>query len=154
MPKATARRASDISDGAEGSNAVPAEPPWRCAQPPETPAHVIELFDNATQEQAAWSSRLAPLVTNLQGVLQIVGAQRFCQMIDRVANPYDWSLASEVAAGLARGSTLHVVQDAEIAAPIEASAIATDSFGVLVVVAPLGNSAGISWPRDASRLAG
>lgn len=71
------------------------------------------------QESAAWSQRLAPLVTNIQGVLATVGAQRFCQMIDRVANPNDWSLASEVSGGLARGARLEVVQDGEIAAAIE-----------------------------------
>ena len=54
----------------------------------------------------AWSQRLAPLVTTMQGVLSTVGAARFCQMVDRVANPNDWSLASEVSAGLARGARL------------------------------------------------
>ena len=97
------------------------------------------------QEQAAWSQRLAPLVTNLQGVLSTVGAQRFCQMIDRVANPNDWSLASEVSVGLAGGARLEVVQDAEIAAAIEASAIATANTGAhvrLTAVAVDQNSVG------------
>ena len=49
------------------------------------------------QESAAWSSRLAPLVTNLSGVLATVGPTKFAQMIDGVANPNDWSLASIVA---------------------------------------------------------
>jgi hypothetical protein len=49
---------------------------------------------------------LWPLVTTMQGVLSTVGAARFCQMVDRVANPNDWSLASEVSAGLARGARL------------------------------------------------
>ena len=46
---------------------------------------------------------VAPLVTNLQGVLSTSGRSGFCQMIDRVANPNDWSLASEVSVGLAGG---------------------------------------------------
>ena len=143
------------SYAAAGAGAKPASPSPAAAAAAQSPEALLSMLQSATagaegvgvlgtsagyatgyvlrpQEQAAWSSRLAPLVTNLQGVLQIVGAQRFCQMIDRVANPYDWSLASEVAAGLARGSTLHVVQDAEIAAPIEASAIATANTGAQV----------------------
>ena len=84
------------------------------------------------QESAAWAQRLAPLVTNLQGVLSTVGPQKFCQMMDRVANPNDWSLVSEVSAGLQRGARLEVVQDSEIAAAIEASAVAVANTGAQV----------------------
>ena len=84
------------------------------------------------QESAAWSSRLAPLVTNLSGVLATVGPTKFAQMIDGVANPNDWSLASIVAPDVARGARFEVVQDVEIAAAIEASAIATNNTGAQV----------------------
>ena len=84
------------------------------------------------QESAAWAQRLAPLVTNLQGVLSTVGPQKFCQMMDRVASPNDWSLVSEVSAGLQKGARLEVVQDSEIAAAIEASAVAVANTGAQV----------------------
>ena len=52
--------------------------------------------------------------------------------MDRVANPNDWSLVSEVSAGLQKGARLEVVQDSEIAAAIEASAVAVANTGAQV----------------------
>jgi hypothetical protein len=84
------------------------------------------------QEQAAWTLRLAPLVQNLRDVLSSVGALRFCQMIDGVANPHDWSLAIECQPNLARGATLEMVQDQTICAQIEANAVAASNTGAQV----------------------
>jgi hypothetical protein len=97
-----------------------------------TSASVASGYVLRPQEQAAWSQRLAPLVTNLQGVLSAVGPLKFCQMIDGVANPNDWSLASEVAPNLSRGARLEVVQDNEISAAIEANAVAAANTGAQV----------------------
>ena len=161
----TAAKAGSYAAAGAGKPASPSPAAAAAAQSPEA---LLSMLQSATagaegvgvlgtsasassgyvlrpQEQAAWSQRLAPLVTNLQGVLSTVGAQRFCQMIDRVANPNDWSLASEVSAGLAGGARLEVVQDAEIAAAIEASAIATANTGAhvrLTAVAVDQNSVG------------
>jgi hypothetical protein len=97
-----------------------------------TSASVASGYVLRPQEQAAWSQRLAPLVTNLQGVLSAVGPLKFCQFIDGVANPNDWSLASEVAPNLARGARLEIVQDNEISAAIEANAVAAANAGAQV----------------------
>ena len=97
-----------------------------------TSASVASGYVLRPQEQAAWSQRLAPLVTNLQGVLSAVGPLKFCQMIDGVANPNDWSLAVEVAPNLQRGARLEVVQDNAISAAIEASAVAAANTGAQV----------------------
>ena len=97
-----------------------------------TSASVASGYVLRPQEQAAWSQRLAPLVTNLQGVLSAVGPMKFCQMIDGVANPNDWSLASEVAPNLSRGARLEVVQDHEISAAIDANAVAAANTGAQV----------------------
>ena len=97
-----------------------------------TSASVASGYVLRPQEQAAWSQRLAPLVTNLQGVLSAVGPLKFCQMIDGVANPNDWSLAVEVAPNLQRGARLEVVQDNAISAAIEANAVAAANTGAQV----------------------
>lgn len=140
---------------AAGAPAKPASPSPAAAAAAQSPEALLSMLQSSTagaegvgvlgnsssaasgyvlrpQESAAWAQRLAPLVTNLQGVLSTVGPQKFCQMMDRVANPNDWSLASEVSAGLQRGARLEVVQDSEIAAAIEASAVAVANTGAQV----------------------
>ena len=97
-----------------------------------TSASVASGYVLRPQEQAMWSQRLQPLVTNLQGILSQVGPLNFCQMIDGVANPNDWSLASECAPNLQRGAKLEVVQDNEICAAIEANQVAAKNTGAQV----------------------
>ena len=75
-------------------------------------------------ESAAWSQRLQPLVATLQGVLSNVGGIKFLQMLDCVANPHDWSVATELQSMLTRGARLEVVQDPELCAAIEGTPIA------------------------------
>lgn len=141
---AAAGRAGGVGTGAAGSQAAVA------SQSPEALLQVLQSMTagaegvgvlGATanggcclrpQESAAWSQRLQPLVATLQGVLSNVGGIKFLQMLDRVANPHDWSIATELQSMLTRGARLEVVQDLELAAAIEATQIARSNMGVQV----------------------